>query len=101
LGALYAATVAFALSSWFIDDSEAFRLSTVGWYRTGGQRLLLALVMAVLGGSVVYIANRFLLPHLWPDPQRSPTRLHWWVGGLILIAGVVGAITFVVTRPYM
>ena len=93
--------MAFALSSWFIDDSEAFRLDTAGWYRIGGQRLLFAVGLAILGGSIVYVGNRLLLPHLWPDPQRSPRRLHWWLGGLILVAGVVGAITFVVTRPYM
>jgi hypothetical protein len=99
LGALYAAFATWLLSDWFISDSLAFRLDSVGWFRIGGIRLLYALALASTVSLLVYLLNRHVLARLGPPPLFR--RLHWYAGGLVAIAGLAGVTRFVVERPYM
>ena len=98
-GTLYVAFVTWLLSDWFITDSLAFRLNTAGWIRIGGIRLVYALAVAGVASLLIYLVNRFVLERF--APPSLPRKLHWYAGGVIAVAGLIGVIRFVVGRPYM
>jgi hypothetical protein len=99
LGAVYLAFMTWLLSDWFISDKLAFRLTTAGWYRIGGLRLLCAFVLACLVSLFAYLFNRIVLARL--GQSLLPRRLHWYFGALVAAAGFAGVIRFVIERPYI
>jgi hypothetical protein len=98
---LYLGFVGYFLAVWMIDDSEAVGWTTNDWYRAGLVRIAIGVGIAALFGLAVYLANAYLtrpLNRRWPR-----VRLIWAVvlTAAIAIAVTVGAVEFMITKPYM
>ena len=90
--------VAFVMSAWMVNDSDAFRMKDTDWVLAGCLRFLFWSSLAAAFGSVVAVTNRRL-----GFGQRSGwiSRLPILLSGLVVVASGVGATIFVIEKPYM
>jgi hypothetical protein len=86
---LYVAAVALLMSTWFLNDSLAFSLSSAGWWRIGLVRFGASAVVGVLGGLLVYAINRGALSLLRLPFPHLAQRSALVSGGIVVAAALV------------
>jgi hypothetical protein len=98
--AAYAALVSWLLAVWFLDDGVAARMTDRDWWIAAAVRVAGALVAAMLVATGLYLVNWMASCHLAVLPRPWPRRLALAAGSVVGMAGLAGAIQFLVTRPW-
>jgi hypothetical protein len=102
LGALsYLALVTWLISVWFLDDAVAAGMSATDWYREAAGRSFLATLIACLVGLSVYALNRFVARKIGMPTSKVPRMSALAFGGIVLCAGLAGAVQFAIEKPFM
>jgi membrane glycosyltransferase len=99
--ATYLALVLWLLSGWMVEDSQASRMASSDWYMEAARRFGAALLVGLVFGASAYFANqRWLTPRLpgWP---LLGTRAAVFLASCIVLCGALGAVQFIVTKPFM
>jgi Zn-dependent protease with chaperone function len=101
VAAFYVVAVTWLLSSWFVDDSVAFRLSPRDWWIEAAYRSAVAIALALVSGVIIWLINRWIFQSV----NRPSSKLPIWSGLLVAfavgIAGVGGAVRFLIEKPFM
>jgi hypothetical protein len=101
LACAYVGYMAFLMSGWMIDDDVAFRLTSTGWTRIAVERVAFWALVGVGFGAAVIVANRYAVPRA----ERGTDRASLWLGifcaATIGCASAVGAILFIVEKPFI
>lgn len=97
----YVSLIAYLLCTWMVDDSVAARMTESDWYRVAAMRLSVAtLVAASLAWGAHQVTRRWVVA-----PLGGSRRHALWValalGACVLLAGALGAIRFVIDKPFM
>lgn len=88
------------LSVFHLDDAVALQMSTVDWWLGGALRLGLSAIAAVSFGLASYLVSLAAV-RVWGGPARKTTRKIATVAAIVAFGGgAVGAVQFLVTRPY-
>jgi hypothetical protein len=95
----YAALVIWLFAVWFLDDGVAARMTDRDWWIAAAVRGAGALVAAILVATGLYLVNWVASSQLAVLPRPWPRRLALAAGSLVGLAGLAGAIHFLVTRP--
>lgn len=98
LAALYLSWIAFLFAFWFVDDGIAFRMTDADWPRVGVERFLQGAAAGVVFGAMVWLVNRLLGFRRQPG---FPKCLPWVLASFFVVASGLGALWFVVERPYI
>ena len=98
LAALYLAWVAFLMANWFVDDGIAFTMTDADWRRVGVDRFLRGCLAGAVFGALVWFANRLLGFGRQPG---FPKCLPWVLASFFVVASGLGALWFVIERPYI
>jgi hypothetical protein len=101
VGIAYLTLVAWLVTSWMVDDGWASRASDADWWALGAQRAGIGLFVAALAGGVLLGINHLLLRWNLGYSWLRPAHVAWLGGAAIALASVIGAINFIVERPYM
>jgi hypothetical protein len=96
----YLALVSWLWSVWMVDDSRAFAMTTIDWYRSGFFRFFEGAVLAALFGVGTFYLNGLLMKKFDPRPLFRPA-VSAGFAVVILVASLAGAIEFILTKPYM
>jgi hypothetical protein len=99
--ACYLTFMSWLLSSWFIDDSIAFRMTNIDWYKDGAHRFAIAVGVAIAFGFATYIINGLILKNLFEHRSRFRFWISVGFAVAIGIAGLAGSIEFIITKPFM
>jgi hypothetical protein len=99
--ATYLALMVWLLSGWMVDDSQAFRMASSDWYMEAARRFGAALLVGLLFGASAYVANRRWVTPRLPGWPLLGTRAAVALASGIVLSGAVGAVQFVVTKPFM
>ena len=97
----YLALEAWLLTGWMVSDSLAVGWSSRDWYRTGLTRFLIAFVIALVFGLVVYLLNGYAMRDAnrrW-RPLRVVLASSFAV--TVTLAALIGTIDFVTSKPFM
>jgi len=97
----YLALAASLLTGWMVSDSLAAGWGSGDWYRTGLTRFAVALLIALVFGLVVYLANGYVMRganRRWP-PLRIVLAAS--LTAIVTLAALVGALDFITTKPIM
>jgi cytochrome c oxidase assembly factor CtaG len=101
VAAAYLTLMAYLLSAWFVDDSQAATMTDRDWLVSGLISFVTFVVVALVFAGVVYLAGRLTLK---PEQQRWPL-LRWLPSVLlalpIVVASAAGAYEFITTKPFM
>ena len=98
--AIYIGGMLWLLSVFHLDDGVALAMSTADWWLGGAIRLGLSAGVAVVLGLASYLISLAAVRVLG-GPERETTRMiAVAAAGVAFSGGAVGAIQFVVTRPY-
>ncbi len=93
--------IAFLMGSWMESDAFAYSASELDWWKVAVKRFLVLSVLSVVASAIVWMINKPLFA--WSGFKNK--RLPVITAGVTLVsfgvAGLVGAITFAVTKPYM
>jgi hypothetical protein len=97
----YLALEAWLLTGWMVSDSLAVGWSSRDWYRTGLTRFLIAFVIALVFGLVVYLLNGYAMRDA--DRRWRPLRvvLASSFAVTVTLAALIGTIDFVTSKPFM
>jgi hypothetical protein len=101
LAAAYLSLLVYLLATWMVDDTAAARMTDLDWYSVTAKRLGVLMLVGFAFGWGVHEVNR-----RWVVPPFGGSRRHavWaalMLGAWVVLAGVLGAIRFVVDRPFM
>ncbi len=97
----YLALVTWLISGWPVDDSVAFRMTSGAWYVEGAKRALVSGGIALTFGVVTYfVSSRWVSPAM-PSLPQSARLSAVGLATCVLLAGIVGAVHLVVTRPFL
>jgi hypothetical protein len=99
--AMYLALVEFLLSSWMVDDSQAFRMAPSDWYVEAMWRFGAVLLVGAAFGGLAYVVNRRWVTPLLPEWPLLGTRTAVWLASGIVLSGAAGAVEFAITKPFM
>ena len=97
----YLALVGWLLSVWMVDDSRAFAMTTIDWYRAGFFRFVEAAVVASLFGLVTFYLNGLFMKRLFEPPLPFRSAVPAAFAAIISVASLAGTIEFIATKPYM
>lgn len=98
--AVYVASVVYLLSVWMMGDSAAFQMVGRDWVRVGFGRLVYGTGVAGVLGVLVWGVNRLLLPRLGGAREWS-SRIAALAFGVVVLGAVVGALQFMIQRPFL
>ena len=97
----YVMLLAFLLTAWMESDGFAAQATEIDWWIESGKRLLVVGGAATVFAIVVWLANNRLFRWL----GYRNLRLSLWsaiaVFLLVAAAGAIGAVNFVITKPFM
>ena len=99
--AVYLAFMAWLLSTWMVDDSQAARMVASDWYLEAVRRLFIVCAVAGAFGSVAFVVNRKWLSRRFPPWARIAERAAILLGFGIAAAGAAGALQFAFKKPFM
>jgi len=97
----YAMFMAFLLTVWIETDSFAMRATEIDWWIEGVKRLFVVVVVAAIFAAILLPVNKVLLRSLGFENRRF---VSYSVGAaflLIVVVGIIGAINFAITKPYI
>ena len=84
-----------------VDDGWAARASDMDWWALAGQRAGLGIFVATLAGGVLLGINQLLARWKLGFPLLRPAQVAWIGAAAIALSSVVGAINFIIERPFM
>ena len=99
--AAYLSMVAWLLSVWMVEDSEAFQMTASDWLWTGVARFAEWFLVGAILGIVLSQANKYAGRRLLVRSVFWLALIGWLVGVGVIVASAAGAIEFVRTKPYM
>ena len=99
--AAYLSIVVWLLSVWMMDDSQAAAMVPLDWYIEALRRLVAAAVIGSVFGGILFLTNRRLAAALFPRSPSLSIGIAWALAACVILAGAVGAVQFVVTKPFM
>lgn len=97
----YAMFMAFLLTVWIEDHSFAHRASEIDWWIEGGKRLFVVCVAATLFTAILLPLNKILFRWLGFENRRFAMFSAVTSFLLIVVAGITGAVTFAITKPFI
>jgi len=83
------------------DDNWAARAKEADWWSLAGQRASLGLFVAAFAGAVLLGFNHVLARRALVFPWLQPARIAWLAAAAIAFTSLIGAIDFIIERPYM
>jgi len=97
LATAYLILIAYLIGVWMMNDSVAFRMTPADWYLEALTRFGQSSIVAALLGIPSHYFNR------WAFRSRPTIGmvLTWVAFGSVSISGLLGAVEFAVTKPYM
>ena len=93
--------MAFLAGAWMESDAFVYSASEADWWKMALKRLLVLSVLSVMASGVVWLVNKPLFSWGGFNNQRLPSITAGVTVVSLCIAGLVGTITFAVTKPYM
>ena len=99
--AAYLSLLVYLLSTWMVDDAVAAGMTDVDWYATAAKRLALSIFVGATFAWGVHQVNRRWVVAPVGDSRRHARWAALILGAWVVLAGVLGAIRFVVERPFM
>ena len=97
----YATFKAYLLNAWMESGSFARRATELDWWLAALQRVGMSLLLAGAVSAALFYINRLLVRRhylKWTSFHRNSAVLCF---GLITIAALLGAVSFLITKPYM
>lgn len=92
--------VTHMLSDWFINDSLAFRLDTIGWAKIALNRFFMWSTIGLVLAIIVFFINKLLFYLL----LKKKNKLHIYFSIAlfcnIILATLIGSIQFYITKPW-
>jgi len=97
----YAMFMAFLLTVWIETHSFANRATEIDWWIEGGKRLFVVCVAAALFAGILLPLNKVLFRWLGFENRRYATFSAAVAFLLIVAAGIIGAVNFAITKPFI
>lgn len=100
LAIAYLSFVSYFSSVWFVEDSQAFSMSSLdGWLVAGFRAAIGCSVAAGFGGLLVFM-NRALARWL-PVTRRLALPVGGGAASVVSLGAMIGALEFAITKPYV
>ena len=96
----YVALVVYLISGWMVNDAAAFRMVTADWIKTGLGRLAYGIGVAGVLAGLLWGMNKVLLPRLGGG-REWPSRIAALAFGLVVLVAILGALQFIIERPFL
>lgn len=93
--------MAFLMASWMESDAFAYSASGVDWWKLAVKRFLALSVVSVVASMIVWRINKPLFAWVGFKNERLPAITAGVTLASLGVAGLAGAITFAVTKPYI
>jgi len=97
----YVMFMAFLLNVWMEHDSFALQATEIDWWIESAKRLFMVGVAATVFAVMLWLVNKSLFRWLGYRNQRLSVISAIVAFLLIIVAGVIGAVNFIVTKPFM
>lgn len=97
----YVSLLAYLLCAWMVDDSAAARMTELEWYLVAAKRLGVSTLAAAALAWGVHQVNRRWVVAPFGGSRRHALRVALTVGACVVLAGLLGALRFVIDRPFM
>jgi hypothetical protein len=97
----YVMLLAFLLTVWMESDSFAVRAAEIDWWIESAKRLFVVGGAATVFAVTLWLINKPLFRWLGYRNQRLSLFSAVAVFLLVIAAGIIGAVNFVVTKPFM
>ena len=97
----YAMFMAFLLTVWIETNGFAMRATEIDWWIEGGKRLFVVGVVAAIIAAILLPVNNVLFRWFGFENPRYVSYSAGAVFLLIVAAGIIGAINFAITKPYI
>lgn len=97
----YVSLLAYLLCTWMVDDTASARMTDLDWYWVAGKRFgITTLVAASLAWGAHQVTRRWVVAR-FGGSRRHALWLALTLGACVVLAGALGAIRFVIDRPFM
>ncbi|WP_237057542.1 hypothetical protein [Microbulbifer sediminum] len=93
--------IAFLMCSWMESDAFAYSASELDWWELAVKRFLLLSVLSVIASAIVWKINKQLFAWSGFKNEQLPVITARITLVSLCVAGLVGAVIFAVTKPYM
>jgi len=93
--------MAFLFGAWMESDAFAIGATELDWWFEGGKRLFIVAVAATAFSATVLITNRHVFRWLGLENRRAAFVLATTAFVLVLAAGIVGVLSFVIQKPFI
>jgi hypothetical protein len=97
----YVMMMAFLFNVWMEHDSFAVQATEIDWWIESAKRLILAGVAATVFAVMLWLVNKSLFRWLGYRNQRLSVISAIVAFLLVIAAGIIGAVNFIVTKPFM
>ena len=97
----YAAFMIFLFGAWMESDAFAVGASDPDWWLEGGKRLFVISVAAIAFSTTALIANRPIFRWLGFESRRAAFVSAAAAFALLLAAGIIGVLLFVIRKPFI
>ena len=97
----YAMFMAFLLTVWIETDSFAIRATEIDWWIEGAKRLFVVVFAAAIFAAILLPLNKVLFRWLGFENRRLATFSAGAAFLLIVAAGITGAVSFAITKPFI
>lgn len=97
----YTTFMAFLFGAWMESDTFAIGATELDWWFEGGKRIFIVAVVAAAFSATALIVNRHVFRWLGLENRRAPFVLAITVLVLVLVAGIVGVLSFVIQKPFI
>ena len=97
----WALFMSFLLAAWMEGDGFAARATELDWWIEAGKRMTVATIAAGIFSVLAFYISRYAFR--WAGITSDRVALLTAAGAFVLLIGAaaVGAITFVVTKPFI
>jgi len=97
----WALFMSFLLTAWMEGDGFAARATEMDWWIEAGKRMTVATIGAAIFSILTFFVNRHALR--WAGVINERVAFFTAVGAFVLLLGAAtaGAISFVITKPFI
>ena len=97
----YAMFMAFLLTVWIETNSFAGRATEIDWWIEGGKRLFVVGVATAIFAAILLPVNKYIFRWLGFVNRRIASYSAVAAFLLIVAAGIIGAVNFAITKPFI
>jgi len=97
----YGMFMAFLLTVWIETDIFAIQATEMDWWVEGGKRLFMVGVAAAIFSAILVSVNKVFFRWLGFQNRRFATVSGGAAFLLIFAAGITGAVSFAITKPFI